>query len=113
MDLEELKKNRYVRFLVTKFMITFCFCGMLVFDFAIVVVLLNLLGIVSNYVPDDMKTTSYGYFVTQLSGVGGLILYIIFYIITLIASASLMREEIKDILSNHNSKEQDHEGDKQ
>jgi uncharacterized membrane protein YkvI len=81
-------------------MVTLCFGAVLVFDFAIVVVLLNLMGMISNYIPDNLKTGSYGYFITQLSGAGGVILYIIFYIITLVASASLMREEIKDILSN-------------
>ena len=78
-----------------------CFGGMLLFDFAVVVLLLNLMGIISNYIPENLKTNGYGYFIAQLSGAGGVILYIIFYIISLLASASLMRQEIKDILSDN------------
>lgn len=97
----DIRKNRYAHFLITKFMIAVCFGGMLLFDFAVVVLLLNLMGIISNYIPENLKTNGYGYFIAQLSGAGGVILYIIFYIISLLASASLMRQEIKDILSDN------------
>ena len=78
-------------------MIALCFGCLLLFDFVVVYVLMWILDFFGKYMPATQQTGSYTYFVTQLSGVGGILLYIVFYIISIIASTSLLKDEIKNL----------------
>jgi hypothetical protein len=85
--------ENFIDFIIKKLKITFCFVILLVMDMLVAAVIFFTVILLCNFYHWLGGPTDGLYlFITQLSGIGCIILYVIFSLITIISSIALLRD---------------------